>query len=85
MTGDSIAINVVSASDPMHSAWVGGSMLASLPSFRDMLMTAQEYDEYGPALIDRKCFQGSEDTKNIYINTTNLRCSQKYVSNLLVV
>jgi actin-related protein len=41
------------------AAWVGGSILASLPTFQDMWVTRQEYDECGAmkkALTRKKCF-----------------------------
>lgn len=37
-----------------HSSWVGGSIVASMPTFDNMLMTKAEYDEHGAVLIDRK-------------------------------
>ena len=37
------------------SAWLGGSILASLGSFHEMWMTKQEYQEHGSSLVDRKC------------------------------
>lgn len=36
-------------------AWLGGSILASLGSFHEMWISKQEYDEYGSAIIDKKC------------------------------
>jgi len=36
-------------------AWLGGSILGSLGSFHEMWMTKQDYNEFGPSLIDRKC------------------------------
>lgn len=36
-------------------AWLGGSIVASLGSFHEMWFSRQEYDEYGPGLIDKKC------------------------------
>lgn len=42
-----------------ESAWVGGSILASLPTFQDMWVTRQEYEECGAmkkALTRKKCF-----------------------------
>jgi len=36
-------------------SWVGGSILGSLGSFHDMYMTKKEYEEHGPALVNRKC------------------------------
>lgn len=37
------------------SAWLGGSILASLGSFHEMWMARSEYDEFGASLVDRKC------------------------------
>lgn len=38
------------------AAWVGGSMIASLGTFRDIHITKQEWEEYHEAILDRKCF-----------------------------
>ncbi|RLN72038.1 hypothetical protein BBJ28_00026692, partial [Nothophytophthora sp. Chile5] len=38
------------------AAWVGGSMFASLSTFRDIHITKQEWEEYHEAILDRKCF-----------------------------
>ncbi|KAG3198291.1 hypothetical protein PC128_g6143 [Phytophthora cactorum] len=38
------------------AAWVGGSMFASLDTFRDIHITKQEWEEYHEAILDRKCF-----------------------------
>ncbi|XP_070618169.1 actin, cytoplasmic type 5-like [Erythrolamprus reginae] len=37
------------------SAWVGGSLLASLPHFPQMCISKAEYEECGPAIVRRKC------------------------------
>ena len=39
-----------------YLSWIGGSIMASQASFGDLLMTKDEYDEYGPTFINRKCF-----------------------------
>jgi len=44
-----------SVSDRANSAWLGGSIVASMGSFHEMWITKQEYAEYGPSIIDRKC------------------------------
>lgn len=36
-------------------SWVGGSVLASLPSFTRMSVLRSEYEETGPGLINRRC------------------------------
>ncbi|KAL6071424.1 actin [Balamuthia mandrillaris] len=39
-----------------YGAWVGGSLMASLDSFRQLWITKLEYDEAGPSIVHRKCF-----------------------------
>ena len=36
-------------------SWLGGSILGSLGSFHDMLITKSEYEEWGTAIVNRKC------------------------------
>jgi len=40
-----------------HSAWIGGSVLASLSTFQDRWVSKEEYGEYGPIIVHRKCPQ----------------------------
>ena len=47
-------VNVFTSSK--YCTWVGGSILASLSSFPKMWITKQEYDEFGPSIVHRKCF-----------------------------
>lgn len=35
--------------------WIGGSILASLGAFHEMFVTAAEYEEWGSAIVNRKC------------------------------
>ena len=37
------------------SAWIGGSILASLGSFHDVWISSKEYEEYGSSIVGRKC------------------------------
>jgi len=37
-----------------HSSWVGGSIVASMRNFDNLLMTKKDYEEHGPVLIERK-------------------------------
>ncbi len=46
---------IVAPNDRIHSAWIGGSMLASLSTFQQMCITKEEYEEFGPCIV-RKCF-----------------------------
>ncbi|CAC5424414.1 Actin, larval muscle,Actin, clone 403,Actin-104,Actin, alpha sarcomeric/skeletal,Actin-2, muscle-specific,Actin, cytoskeletal 3A,Beta-actin-like protein 2,Actin, indirect flight muscle,Actin-103,Actin-46,Putative actin-9,Actin-65,Actin, cytoskeletal 1A,Actin-42A,Actin-4,Actin-71,Actin-75,Actin-85C,Putative actin-22,Actin, alpha skeletal muscle 3,Putative actin-28,Actin, cytoskeletal 1B,Actin, muscle-type A2,Actin-8,Major actin,Actin, adductor muscle,Actin CyI, cytoplasmic,Actin, macronuclear,Actin, cytopla len=49
-------IKVKTPPDIKNSAWVGGSILASLPTFQQMCITKEEYDEIGPTIVNKKCF-----------------------------
>ena len=44
-------VKTTAPAERMHSAWIGGSILASLTAFRDSLYTKEEYAEYGTAAI----------------------------------
>lgn len=36
-------------------SWLGGSILGSLGSFNEMWITRNDYNEYGPSIVNRKC------------------------------
>jgi actin-related protein len=48
-------INIVAPPERKYSVWIGGSLLASLQSFQKMWISKQEYWEYGPSVVQRKC------------------------------
>ncbi|GLI68966.1 hypothetical protein VaNZ11_013494 [Volvox africanus] len=50
------AVRVVAPPERKYLVWIGGSVLASLASFSSQWVTRDEYDEYGPSIIHRKCF-----------------------------
>lgn len=52
----SMKVKVIAPPDRKFSAWIGGSILASLSSFKEMWISKQEYDESGPSIVHRKCF-----------------------------
>ncbi|KAI5291343.1 NuA4 histone acetyltransferase subunit [Ascosphaera aggregata] len=37
------------------SAWIGGSIVASLGTFHQMWISKKEYDEHGPNIVDKRC------------------------------
>lgn len=48
---------VFASPERKHFTWLGGSILASLSTFKDtMWISKQEYDESGPSIVHRKCF-----------------------------
>ncbi|XP_019253290.1 PREDICTED: actin-104-like isoform X2 [Nicotiana attenuata] len=52
----SMKTNVIAPPERMYSAWIGGSVLASISSFKNWLITKGEYDEFGPSILHKKCF-----------------------------
>ncbi len=48
-------IKVLSWPDRKFATWIGGSILASLSTFQKMWITKEDYDEFGPSIILRKC------------------------------
>ena len=52
----SVKVKVIAPPERMYSVWIGGSILASLSSFQEMWVSKEEYDEFGPTAVHRKCF-----------------------------
>ena len=48
-------INVIASPKRKYLPWLGGSLLASLPTFRQSWITKLEYDESGPSIVYEKC------------------------------
>eukprot|EP00276_Gloeochaete_wittrockiana_P009118 CAMPEP_0184645718 /NCGR_PEP_ID=MMETSP0308-20130426/2281_1 /TAXON_ID=38269 /ORGANISM="Gloeochaete witrockiana, Strain SAG 46.84" /LENGTH=381 /DNA_ID=CAMNT_0027075035 /DNA_START=34 /DNA_END=1179 /DNA_ORIENTATION=- len=51
-----IKIRISAPPERKYSTWIGGSILASLATFKKMWVSADEYGEEGPAVIHRKTF-----------------------------
>lgn len=49
-------VKIVAPPERKYSVWLGGSILASLPTFQQMWISKEEYDEFGPPIVHRKCF-----------------------------
>ncbi|XP_038044803.1 actin-like [Patiria miniata] len=47
-------IKIIAPPERKYSAWIGGSILASLSTFPKMWTSKQEYEEYGPSIMQRK-------------------------------
>eukprot|EP00730_Choanoeca_flexa_P009480 TRINITY_DN12654_c2_g7_i2.p1 TRINITY_DN12654_c2_g7~~TRINITY_DN12654_c2_g7_i2.p1 ORF type:complete len:385 (+),score=82.53 TRINITY_DN12654_c2_g7_i2:102-1256(+) len=54
-TTSTLTVNIVASPHRRYNVWVGGSILASLSSFKDRWITKAEYDESGPSIVHRKC------------------------------
>ena len=48
-------VRVVTTRERNLGAWFGGSILASLETFPQMVITRNEYNERGPGIVHRKC------------------------------
>ncbi|KAJ8008918.1 hypothetical protein DPEC_G00083410 [Dallia pectoralis] len=49
-------VRVTSPKDRDFSVWCGGAVLANLTSFGSAWISQEEYEEYGPQIVFRKCF-----------------------------
>ncbi|TUG71445.1 actin [Bagarius yarrelli] len=49
-------VKVISSGDREFSVWRGGAVVASMPTFSSAWISQQEYDEFGPQIVFRKCF-----------------------------
>ena len=48
-------MQVLALPERKHAAWLGGSILGSLPTMPSMWISKEEYDENGPLIVHRKC------------------------------
>ena len=53
---EQVRAKVMAPNERMFSAWIGGSILGSLTTFRQMWIGAGEYHEHGASVVHRKCF-----------------------------
>jgi actin-related protein len=53
---NALKLKVVAPPERKYGAWIGGSILASLSTFQPMWISRDEYDEFGPSIVNRKCF-----------------------------
>uniref|UniRef100_A0A3B1JQL8 Si:ch211-241j12.3 n=2 Tax=Astyanax mexicanus TaxID=7994 RepID=A0A3B1JQL8_ASTMX len=49
-------VKVISAPDRDFSVWKGGAVLSSLPTFSSAWISRDEYEEFGPNIVNRRCF-----------------------------
>eukprot|EP01126_Amoeba_proteus_P057655 TRINITY_DN734_c0_g1_i5.p1 TRINITY_DN734_c0_g1~~TRINITY_DN734_c0_g1_i5.p1 ORF type:complete len:303 (-),score=61.92 TRINITY_DN734_c0_g1_i5:173-1081(-) len=49
-------VKIIAPPERKFSVWIGGSILASLSSFRSMWLTKHEYEEKGSAIVHQRCF-----------------------------
>ncbi|XP_054719083.1 uncharacterized protein LOC129228429 [Uloborus diversus] len=49
-------VRVWAPAERRYAVWLGGSILGSLSTFREICVTRSEYEDYGPHIVHRKCF-----------------------------
>ena len=49
-------VKVIAPPERKYAVWIGGSILASLATFPQMVITHEEYNDAGPGIVHRKCF-----------------------------
>jgi actin-related protein len=49
-------VKVLAPKERRFSVWIGGSVLASLPTFGKMWVTRADYQEAGESIVHRRCF-----------------------------
>jgi len=56
LVSDTTKIKIIAPPERKYSAWIGGSILASLSTFEQMWVSKDEYKECGSKIVQRKCF-----------------------------
>jgi centractin len=51
-----LLLQISAPQERLYSTWIGGSILASLDTFKKMWVSKREYDEEGQRAIHRKTF-----------------------------
>jgi len=48
-------VKIIAPPERKYSAWIGGSIMASLSTFEEMWIRKEQYDESGPSIVHKKC------------------------------
>uniref|UniRef100_UPI00398E62E4 actin, cytoplasmic-like n=1 Tax=Pristiophorus japonicus TaxID=55135 RepID=UPI00398E62E4 len=51
-----LPFKVIAPPNRNYSVWMGASILTSLTAFKNMWVTSNDYRDYGPAIINKRCF-----------------------------
>ena len=51
----SYRVKIIAPPERKYSSWIGGSILSSLSTFSNLSISKEEYDEFGPGIVHRKC------------------------------
>jgi actin beta/gamma 1 len=56
MIPSSVKIKIIAPPQRKYSVWIGGSILSGLSTFQHLWLSKQDYNEYGPTIVHRRCF-----------------------------
>jgi actin, other eukaryote len=45
----------IEVSKTLFSSWIGGSIFSTLSNFKDILITKERYEEFGPSIVHQCC------------------------------
>ncbi|KAH3714150.1 actin, alpha skeletal muscle [Pelomyxa schiedti] len=60
---DGTKIHIIAPPERKYSVWIGGSILASLSTFKPLWISKEEYNESGPAISHHKLDMGAQQGK----------------------
>ncbi|XP_038651295.1 actin, clone 302-like [Scyliorhinus canicula] len=55
-TPSGVQVKVIAPPERNYSVWVGASILTSLASFKHMWITLNDYNDFGPSVVNKRCF-----------------------------
>ncbi|GCA62465.1 actin family protein [Kipferlia bialata] len=48
-------LRIIAPRERKNSVWIGGSIISSLDTFKQMWITKEEYEEHGPTIAHKGC------------------------------
>jgi len=55
MAPSTMNVKISAPPERKFSVWIGGSILSSLQTFESMWITREDFEEYGPSIVQTKC------------------------------
>lgn len=55
LVAQTMKVKVIAQKERKYSVWIGGSVLASLSTFKNQWITKAEYEESGSNIMIKKC------------------------------
>ncbi|VDM77877.1 unnamed protein product [Strongylus vulgaris] len=49
-------IRIIAQPERKYSVWIGASIISSMQAFQKLWISKQDYNEYGPHIVHRKCY-----------------------------